>query len=134
MKKLYKLNSKQQKLVKRLKDIIDQMDKNNIGAVLQAYDVDFKKLYFYNREKVVWSDENSEEFVEIDTSEDWDKSDIEEFCDNNQELNHLKEFDNLTWCCPDVSEMHTIPFVAFLGKAPSPYLETKYIAFLVVRN
>ena len=52
MKKLYKLNSKQQKLVKRLKDIIDQMDKNNIGAVLQACDVDFNKLYFYNAKKL----------------------------------------------------------------------------------
>ena len=38
MSTLLDLNPKQQKLVKRLKRIIDQMDKNHIGTVIDTCD------------------------------------------------------------------------------------------------
>ena len=131
MNKILDLNPNQQKLVKRLKSIISEMDKNNIGTIIQTYDTEVSEVCFYNREKVVWS--SNDEVEEVGACEEMDKNEIANFCSyGNGDLDYLKEFDKLTWCSPDASEMYTIPFVDFFGKAPEPYQDPRYISFLTL--
>ena len=129
MSTLLDLNPKQQKLVKRLKRIIDQMDKNHIGTVIQTRVADVSDIRFYNREKVVWSGTDE---AEVDGNEELDKEDIESFCRQEKgNCDYLKEYGKLSWCCPDASEMYTIPFIQLFGKAPNSYQEPRLLSFLI---
>ena len=113
MKKELKLTPNQKKLVKRLNKIVEELEKEGVGMVIQTRCVDFNGIYFYNRKNVVWSDVDEEE---VGISEEMDKAEIESFCSKN----NLHVYDKLTWCCPDPEEMYSIPFIFFGGKAPNP--------------
>ena len=115
MKKELKLTPNQKKLVKRLNKIVEELEKEGVGMVIQTRCVDFNGIYFYNRKNVVWSDVDEEE---VGISEEMDKAEIESFCSKN----NLQVYDKLTWCCPDPEEMYSVPFIFFGGKAPNPYI------------
>lgn len=115
MKKELKLTPNQKKLVKRLNKIVEKLEKEGVGMVIQTRCVDFDNIRFFNCKNVVWSDVD-EEVVGI--SEEMDKAEIESFCSKN----NLQVYDKLTWCCPDPKEMYSIPFIFFDGKAPNPYI------------
>lgn len=115
MKKELKLTPNQKKLVRHLNKIVEKLEKEGVGMVIQTRCIDFNSIRFYNRKKVVWSDVDEEE---VGISEEMDKAEIESFSSKY----NLQVYDKLTWCCPDSNEMHSIPFTFFAGKAPNPYI------------
>lgn len=129
MKKELKLTPNQKKLVKRLNKIVEELEKEGVGMVIQTRCVDFDSIRFYNAQNVVWSDVDE---VEVGISEEMDKEEIESFSSNN----NLQVYDKLTWCCPDSKEMYSIPFIFFDGKAPNPYIpiEDREVFSIVLRK
>ena len=117
MIRILKLTPKQQGLVRRLNSILKKFEEEGIGTIVQTYDVSFRNMCFYNKENVVWEDEEYE--IELGECQELDKDDYDEYCDWDS-AEKLQEYDKLTWCCPDPEEMYSIPFIMFDGKAPNP--------------
>lgn len=117
MIKILKLTTKQQGLVRRLNGILKKFKEEGIGTIVQTYDVSFSSMRFYNKENVVWEEENHE--TGIGECQELDKDEYYEYCDWDS-AEKLQEHDKLTWCCPDPKDMYSIPFVMFDGKAPNP--------------
>ena len=103
MIKILKLTTKQQGLVRRLNGILKKFKEEGIGTIVQTYDVSFSSMRFYNKENVVWEDEEYE--IELGECQELDKDDYDEFCDWDS-AEKLQEYDKLTWCCPDPEEMY----------------------------